>query len=503
MHVSLTNRLTAFFLISLAIVLTAFSLAIFFSVRLHLNQQLEDRAAATLETLLAASEVHPHGLEWKPDQHKIQFWHEDRPTIWAVFDETGKMMDSSRDLTFPAQKFSTSSATGNEIESFHFDWMGERWRIFQMRLKTTPPPTPPSKKGIDAHKEFVFMTAWPLKSITYSLNYLKWTTAFASLAAWVVAAVLGHWLSKQALLPLIEMTENVSRINANQLSYRLQSISTNDELESLSRAFNELMDRLEDSFSRQSRFTSEASHQMRTPLAAMMGQIEVALRRDRSLEEYKRVLSSARAQTIRLQKIVELLLFLARTDAEASMATTEETNVSHWLVEHIESHWRDHARHAQMHVHLPDSGPVMLQTHVAMLGQAVDNYIDNALKYSRPGSPIHIFLEERDNIVSIIVQDEGQGINPEEMSEVFSPFFRSNEARSRGVEGFGLGLAIVARLTQALSGECSVSSKPGQGSRFILTFNKNTMFLNTNRSKRGRPTPELHELDHFLAKGIM
>jgi signal transduction histidine kinase len=153
-----------------------------------------------------------------------------------------------------------------------------------------------------------------------------------------------------------------------------------------------------------------------------------------------------------------------------------------------------------MHLHLPETGPVMLQTHVAMLGQAVDNYIDNALKYSRQGSQIDIFLEERLGIVSIIVQDEGQGINPEEKSEIFSPFFRSNEARSRGVEGFGLGLAIVARLTHALGGECSVSSKPGEGSRFMLTFNKTTMMQITYRSKLRNQNPKTGEVDHFLSK---
>ena len=288
--VSLTNRLITFFLIALAIVLTSFSLAIYISVQHHLNQQLESKAAATLETLLAASEVHRDGLEWDPDEHKIQFWHEDSPTIWAVFDENQTMIDSSQDLKFPAERFNISKANGNEIEPLSFFWQGESWQVFQIRLRAPSMGSESAQRAPGRHAEFVFMTAWPLKSIAYSLNYLKWTMTLVSLTTWFIAAVLGRWFCQTALLPLSEMAEDVSRINVNQLSFRLDEFPVDDELQSLSKAFNGLMDRLEDSFSRQSRFTSEASHQMRTPLAAMLGQIEVALRRDRPPEEYKRVL---------------------------------------------------------------------------------------------------------------------------------------------------------------------------------------------------------------------
>ena len=498
---SLTNRLIIFYLLALGFVLTSFSFAIYFSVQIHLNQQLEAKAAATLETLLAASEVHRDGLEWEPEQHTIQFWHEDSPTIWAVFNENQAMIDSSKDLKFPADQFSQSDTSGNEIGSTQFSWQNEQWQVFQLRLKAPIVPEKAPRLSSNRHREFVFMTAWPLRSMTYSLNYLKWMMCSVTLTSWLIAAVLGRWFCQKALLPLTEMAEDVSRISVNQLSFRLQEPPVNDELLSLSKAFNGLMNRLEDSFSRQSRFTSEASHQMRTPLAAMMGQIEVALRRDRPPEEYKRVLCSAKSQAVRLQKIVELLLFLARADAETNKLSLELVHVNHWLADHIKSHWGEHPRFHNIQIHLPESTEVLLRTHFAMLGQALDNYIDNAMKYSAPGTPVHVRLEEHSNHVSIIVQDEGQGIHPEDLSNIFSPFFRSSDARSRGVDGFGLGLAISARLTHALGGECSVTSKPGQGSRFIMSFH-NTGTDPTGQARQKLPT-ETQEFENILFKSTV
>jgi signal transduction histidine kinase len=245
---------------------------------------------------------------------------------------------------------------------------------------------------------------------------------------------------------------------------------TRDELQLLSEAFNGLMDRLEYSFAQQSRFTSEASHQMRTPLTAMLGQLDVALRRDRDPEEYKRVLSSARLQVVRLQKIVELLLFLARADAGSITSKLEMIHVTEWLKDHLKTSWNDHQRSNDIKLEVDESSQIVVQSHSAMLGQAIDNLIDNAIKYSDSGSKVIVRVQSLAGITIVEIQDHGKGIKESEVAQVFDPFFRSSDNRNSGIEGFGLGLAIVARIAMALDAEYCVMSKLGEGSTFQLKF---------------------------------
>ena len=438
MALSLTNRLMAFFLVALAIVLTAFSIAIFFFARFDLNHELEDRAAATLETLVAACEVHQNGIEWEPQQHQISFWHEDQPTIWAVFDQSGHMVDSSQDLTFPVSEFSSSNDPVNSITQKNHKWINQKWRIFKIRLDSGNYKNAKVSDIKKLYQGLVFITAWPLKTMSYSLSRLAWTLTFVAGSAWIIAAILGRSFCKKALAPLSDMSKAVKRITADQLSYRLDSMPTRDELQ--------------------------------TPLTAMLGQLDVALRRDRDPSEYQRVLNSARLQVIRLQKIVELLLFLARADADSITSKLEIINVTEWLKDHIHSTWNDHPRSNDIKLEMNDSLKILLQSHSAMLGQAVDNLIDNAIKYSDAGSKVIVRVATPAESTIIEVQDFGKGIKDTEAAQVFDPFFRSSDNRNNGIEGFGLGLAIVARIATALDAEYSVISKIGEGSTFQLKF---------------------------------
>src|SRR5262249_7637251 len=152
-----------------------------------------------------------------------------------------------------------------------------------------------------------------------ALRRLGWTLAGLSLAVWLVAAGLGRRLCRRALAPVAQMAGAARSIPATEPGQRLPVAATADELGDLGRAFNRLLDRLQEAFERQRRFTGEASHQLRTPLAVLLGQAEVALRRDRPPEEYRRVLTVIAEQAGRLHRLVEMLLFLARADAEAAV----------------------------------------------------------------------------------------------------------------------------------------------------------------------------------------
>src|SRR5262249_12543038 len=158
-------------------------------------------------------------------------------------------------------------------------------------------------------------------------------------------------------------------------------------------------------FERQKRFTSDASHQLRTPLAAILGQTEVALRRERPSEEYQRVLQSVHRGADRVRAIVESLLFLARADHEAATPDAEEFNLRERLTCPLQS-CEQHPRSADIVVDAP-SGDSRVRLHPVLAGELVNLLLDNACKYSQPGTPIHVGVERVGNTVRMRVQDQG------------------------------------------------------------------------------------------------
>jgi signal transduction histidine kinase len=212
---------------------------------------------------------------------------------------------------------------------------------------------------------------------------------------------------------------------------------------------------------------------MRTPLAALLGQIEVALRRNRSPEEYRRVLSAVQTQAGHLRQIMEMLLFLARADAEAKLPGLQTVDLEPWLGEHLQA-WSGHPRSADLRLEAEPTTDMASDHRFAVeaqpppLGQLVDNLLDNACKYSEPGTPISLGLRVEKGDVCLEVKDRGCGIAPEDLPHVFDAFYRSSQARRLGVDGVGLGLAVAQRIAVAFDGTITVQSEPGMGSSFTL-----------------------------------
>ena len=248
---------------------------------------------------------------------------------------------------------------------------------------------------------------------------------------------------------------------------RLPDPCTDDELADLQRAFNDLLCRLHEALERQRRFTGDASHQLRTPLTAMLGQVEVALRRDRPPEEYRDVLARVRAQAGHLHRIVEALLFLARADAEGCLDACEVADLREALAA-ASARWSGHPRAGDLRTEPGPDGPCLARVQPLLLGQLLDNLIDNAFKYSEPGRAVVLRLRREGNAVALDVEDGGRGIAGDEMVHVFEPFYRSPASRRLGLPGVGLGLAMVQRIAAALGGTVAVKSSEGVGSRFTL-----------------------------------
>jgi signal transduction histidine kinase len=343
---------------------------------------------------------------------------------------------------------------------------GRPWRVIRRRLIPGQGASPADSAPMGLYPELVLTAGLDLGPVEATLTTLVRVTIGLSLALWLVAAALGRRFCRRALVPVARMSEAARAMGADERERRLPVPRTDDELQDLGDAFNGLLARLQEAFERQRRFTGDASHQLRTPLAALLGQIEVALRRERSADEYRRVLTLVHDRAAHLGQMVEMLLFLSRADAEAELPDLETLALSAWI-DSQRPRWSDDPRAADLRFSLGD-GSHMARVHPPLLGQLLDNLIDNACKYSAAGTPITVRIGRESGLVALAVEDRGCGIDAEDLPHIFEPFYRSPRARLAGSGGVGLGLSVAQRIAASFHGTLIARSERGKGSCFVL-----------------------------------
>jgi two-component system, OmpR family, sensor kinase len=478
---SLATRLSAFFLIALALVLVGFSGALYVLARSYLVGQLDERLQSALDTLEASVDIEPGGLEWEPADRQMTLGVETGPgaVCWVVRDDRGALVDRSANAA-PAR--------------FPRDWMPAAWpakpadgtafgatpgwRLAARRLRLDDllkqgRGHPDDEPGYEVpYRVLVLVVGLSPTPVESALGRLGLTLSVLSLGVWTVSVAAGRWLCLRALTPVSRMAKAATAMTAADLGQRLPISGTGDELDALGRAFNDLLVRLHEAFIRlhaaydgQRRFAGDASHQLRTPLAALLGQVQVARRRERPPEEYRRILDRVIDEGLRLRGIVDSLLFLA--DPEGSPVEFDTVDLATWLAEHV-GRLSDHPRASGLRVEVLGDGPLAARVNPLLLGQLVDNLLDNAFKYSPAGSPVTVRCWAEPGSLLLSVTDRGYGLSSEEAARVFEPFYRTDQTRRNGQPGVGLGLPVARRIAAAFGGSLDVLSEPGSGCVFAL-----------------------------------
>ena len=478
---SLATRVSAFFLIALALVLGGFSGTLSLLARSYLVRELDERLQAALDTLEASVDIEPGGLEWEPADRQFTLGVE--PGIgavrWAVRDGRGALVDHSVNATpgsFPAGWAPAAWPRDPPDGTAYGAVTG--WRLAARRLELAdllrrgrghPDDAPGYEVQYPVLVLVVGLAPDPLQA---TLGWLGLTLAVLSAGIWLGAAVAGRWLCRRALSPLSRMARAATGMTAADLGQRLPVPGTGDELDELGRTFNDLLDRLQAAFlelheahDRQQRFAGDASHQLRTPLAALLGQVQVALRRDRAPDDYRRVLGRIQDEGIRLRQIVESLLLLAHP--EGGSPEPQVVDLAAWVPDLL-VRWSTHPRAADLEAAIDDGTPLVVRVHPPLLAQVVDNLLENACNYSAPGTPIVVRAYREGRSIVLGVEDRGVGLAAEERTRVFEPFFRGEQARRDGHLGVGLGLAVAHRIAATFGGTLEVRSELGVGSLFIL-----------------------------------
>lgn len=285
----------------------------------------------------------------------------------------------------------------------------------------------------------------------------------------LVSAGAGALVARRALRPVREIADTAGRITASRLHERIGTDHWPDELTELARAFDRMLGRLEDSFSRLSRFSADLAHELRTPINNLVGEAEVALSRARTEDEYRRALESALEEYERLSRMIENLLFLARADA-AKAVLEKITLDAATEMEAVREFHDAVAREKGVEVIREGNAPVHADQ--VMLRRAISNLLSNALRHTPHGGRVVIAAGvSKDGWTEIRVTDTGPGIPPEHVPMIFDRFYRADAARTRGdADGMGLGLSIVKSIMELHGGNVAVESAAGGGAAFTLKF---------------------------------
>jgi two-component system, OmpR family, sensor kinase len=429
------------------------------SFLLTFQAELEDAISTQASPILIAAE-----------QAMVE--HRTNSDTFVVLGPGGEVVASSNDANSPSAK--SEASVGRVLASSEFQRFAKmgaskeggletirgehsRFRVYSRRF---------SAKGQD----FLLIILHSLHAQNETLETIRLTFSSMILLGLLLAGTGGYFLARKSLAPVVGMGEHARRIGATNLHERLPVINANDELGQLATTFNDLLDRLDQSFERQRRFIADASHELRTPLAILRGEAEVAMsKQGRTAEDYLESLGILHEETSRLIKIVEDLFTLTRADSGQYLLSPETVYLEEVVADCAHAA-RTLAREKNIELSVDASSECLIRGDQALLRRMILNLLDNAIKYTNEGGRVDIACRATTDGFEIDVTDTGPGIPSELHARIFERFFRADPARSRsGREGgAGLGLSIALWIAQAHHGRLELVRSEATGSHFAV-----------------------------------
>jgi heavy metal sensor kinase len=345
-----------------------------------------------------------------------------------------------------------------------------------------------------AGSRFLIAAEEPNEGVATTLALLRNALVVAVPLFLLFACAAGWFLAERILAPVAAMSDRARTISEKNLDARLPVANERDELGELALVFNALLDRLERAFGQLERaygqmreFIADASHELRTPVAAMRGEVQVALKRPRTGEEYRESLGVINEEAVHMSRIVDDLFTLARADAGERPLERRPLYLGEVVAEAVRiARPIAEARGVDLAVE-PPPDDVEVQGDEALLRRAVLNLVDNAVKYTEAGGSVRLSVSREGDRARVDVTDTGIGIAPAERERIFERFFRVDRARVRSEGGAGLGLSIVRWAVEEHGGEVAVRSEPGRGSTFSILL---PLSAASSQGALARPSPD-------------
>jgi heavy metal sensor kinase len=309
--------------------------------------------------------------------------------------------------------------------------------------------------------------------LTTTLENILYILGFILPIILILSVIGGNFLIYKSFLPIENILSQLKKINANDLSARLNSSKNEDEINQLVNEVNSLLKRLEASFEKISQFSSDASHELKTPLTIIRGEIEIALRKERSIDEYKDALNSSLNEIIIIEQTINDLLFLAKNEKDL-IIDKQETFYFDEIVDESINEIKSFANLHKIDIKFILEDTIEFNGYSNLLKIAIKNILKNAIQFSHKNSQVIVKNYKKDGFFNISVQDFGIGIEQNEQIKIFEKFYRTDKSRNKNSGGTGLGMSILKKIVDIHGGIINIYSKEDFGTTITISFpNKN------------------------------
>jgi two-component system, OmpR family, heavy metal sensor histidine kinase CusS len=282
-------------------------------------------------------------------------------------------------------------------------------------------------------------------------------------------SIAGYLIARGGMRSITRISQTAASIGSATLHERIESEGLPAELGYLTDTFNDMLNRLEQSFQHVSQFSDDVAHELRTPINKLRGMIEVALSKRRTGEAYRDVMESCLEECTRISRLIETLLFLARTDTAKESLMRERVDVGEELAK-VEAFYGAAASEAGIALHLTSPPGLAAYLNRTLFQQAVGNLVQNSLAHTASGGVVTVTVGQEAGNLILTVTDSGCGIPPEHLPHVLKRFYRVDRARGSAGQNVGLGLAVVNTIATRHGGQVKIVSEVGRGTRVAVTF---------------------------------
>jgi heavy metal sensor kinase len=452
---SIKFRFTIWYLLVLAILLAALSAGVYF----YLSRSLYGNLDSSLELRSAQLQSLPEILE---SINQGEFEQELGEIVILCFYSGGQLVEVSprgTSISVPSEAVSQAIAGTSSFATIQTA-QGEGLRLLAVPMIISVPGPPP---GI---QPAALIVAHTTKQIDQARAGLVRTLGTAGPLALAFAAVGGIFLARRALEPVDKISQTAQEIEENDLSRRI-NVNTKDELGRLAATLNEMIGRLERAFQRQKQFTSDASHELRAPLAVIEAESTLALQKERPSGDYRQSLETISQESRQMSSLIDQLLTLARADAGKEQWNFAEVDLGELIV-NLSSDVEVLCQEKGLRFQLGRTENLVVKGDEARLRELFMNLLNNAVRYTPGPGAVSVSARGEGQMAVVAIADTGIGIPAEEIPLIFERFYRVDKARLRTEGGTGLGLAISKHIAEAHGGRIEVESQVGVGSTFSV-----------------------------------
>ena len=476
---SLRFKLTLWYVLILGVLLIAFSSFLYFTLSKSLYRDVDNKLRSLADLIASESASPLSKFGFGNIDQTLEASMNLRPIgkFIQVLDESGRIgpkSDNLKNVQLPISLNALKNASTGLVTFETTRSVGNT----PLRIVTLPV----AEKD---HTMRIVQVASSLEDVEDALNTLLLILTITVPSVLIMASVGGQFLAHKALKPVDQITQTARMITSQNLNQRIPPPKVKDEISRLVETFNDMITRLDQSFCQIKQFSSDASHELKTPLTILRGEVEVTLRKERTSPEYQQILRSNLEEIDRMTQIVEDLLLLSRADNGEIQLAPKEINLSEIVREIVpQAHILAKSKNLHIQTLLPEDQVYILGDRLR-IRELFLNLLENAVKYTEEGGKITIHLTRnhapssgKDNgnglepgktgLAEITVTDTGIGIAKQDQERIFDRFFRVDKARSREQGGSGLGLSICKWIVEAHRGKISVESEFGKGSSFIV-----------------------------------